>query len=393
MLWGDVIEIDRSTLEMSYLCCGEVKIATKVMECINQVITLDCKGTLHQIRVCEEQVVVIENPSFSDIHMREVTSVNASRGDEHSVDNGVILRKEDDEVAMNDDVEPVRNSGGDVCIQGALKEKELSGNDNLMAISVIKETARDLEKMSIGDACLRNATTMSDNNGLVADCGNRLVDGLISSSGFVKSFSGSDLLQPSVNLEVFLGPVQFVNQNLTMPQIVHGPNRVDLIGRAVPTNSGLHNPRALDTLTQPRDVISRADPTDSGLQKPVAAAPLMQSSLKGGTCKTTAVSRCHSTARTHPSKVPKKSKAKVNGGARFNKGVLLRAATKALSDSISLSSSSSRGRFLLNEAQATLQIGNLLGINCEGKEAEVIEKIMELETQDLERRKQLDAAK
>ena len=119
----------------------------------------------------------------------------------------------------------------------------------------------------------------------------------------------------------------------------------------------------------------------------------MQSSRKGGTSKATEVSRYQSTAKTHPSKVPKKSKAKENGGGRINKGVLLRAATKALSDSISLSSSSSRGRFLLNEAQATLQIVNLLGINCEGKEAEVIEKIMELETQDLERRKQLDAAK
>ncbi|GMP84736.1 hypothetical protein CsSME_00038149 [Camellia sinensis var. sinensis] len=388
MLWGDVIAIDRSTLEMSHLCCGKVKITTKVIESINQVITLDCKGTLHQIRVCEEQVVVIDNPSFSNIHMREVTSVNASRGDEHSVDNGVILRKEDDEVAMNDEVEPVRNSGGGVCMQGALKEKELSGNDSLMAISVIKETARDLEKTSIGDACLRNVTTMSDNNGLVADYENRLVDGLISTPGFVKSVSGSELPQPSVNLEVFLGLVQFVNSNLTMPLIVHGPNRVDLIGCAAPTSSGLHNPRAMDTLSQPR-----ADPTDSGLLQPVVAAPLMQSSLKGGTSKATEVSRYQFTAKTHPSKVPKKSKAKVNGGGRINKGVLLRAVTKALSDSISLSSSSSRGRFLLNEAQATLQIENLLGINCEGKEAEVIEKIMELETQDLEKRKQLDVAK
>ncbi|GMP41796.1 hypothetical protein CsSME_00011769 [Camellia sinensis var. sinensis] len=316
--------------------------------------------------------------------MQEATSVNASRGDEHSVDNGVILRKEDDEVAMNDEVEPARNSGGGVCTQGALKEKELSGNDSLMAISVIKETARDLEKKSIGDACFRNETTMSDNIGFVADCENRLVDGLISTPGFAKSVSGSDLPQPSVNLEVFLGPVQFVHSNLTMPLIVHGPNRVDLIGCADPTNSGL---------SQPRDVISSADPTDSGLHQPVAAAPLLQSSLRGGTSKATEVSRFHSAAKSPRSKAPKKSKVKANGGARFNKGVLLRAATKALSDSISLSSSSRKGRFLLNEAQATLQIGNLLGINCEGKEAEVIEKIMELETQDLERRKQLDAAK
>lgn len=41
----------------------------------------------------------------------------------------------------------------------------------------------------------------------------------------------------------------------------------------------------------------------------------------------------------------------------------------------------------MNDAQVTLQIGKFLGINSEGKEDKVIERIMELENQDLEMRK------
>ncbi|KAI7988425.1 hypothetical protein LOK49_LG13G00043 [Camellia lanceoleosa] len=112
-----------------------------------------------------------------------------------------------------------------------------------------------------------------------------------------------------------------------------------------------------------------------------------------GTSRAPEVRRCHLPAKKIPKKAKRKTHIKAIGGTRFNKGVLLRAATQALSDSISLNSNSSRGRYLLNEAQATLQIGKVLGVNCEGNENEVIEKIMELKNQDLESTKQLDAAK
>ncbi|GMP68173.1 hypothetical protein CsSME_00027882 [Camellia sinensis var. sinensis] len=53
--------------------------------------------------------------------------------------------------------------------------------------------------------------------------------------------------------------------------------------------------------------------------------------------------------------------------------------------SLSMASDSSRGRLLLNEAEATLQMGRVLGFNCEGKEEEVVSKLMELESMDLEK--------
>ena len=40
------------------------------------------------------------------------------------------------------------------------------------------------------------------------------------------------------------------------------------------------------------------------------------------------------------------------------------------------------GKLLLNEAQATLQMGKLLGMSFNGKEDEALNKIMELEVKD-----------
>lgn len=40
---------------------------------------------------------------------------------------------------------------------------------------------------------------------------------------------------------------------------------------------------------------------------------------------------------------------------------------------------------VLDEAYATLQLGKQLGMNCKGKEEDVIKKIVQLEKQDTER--------
>ncbi|GMP88475.1 hypothetical protein CsSME_00040452 [Camellia sinensis var. sinensis] len=56
-------------------------------------------------------------------------------------------------------------------------------------------------------------------------------------------------------------------------------------------------------------------------------------------------------------------------------------------DAISLSmvSESSRARLVMSEAKAILEMGKALGIDCEGKEEEMISKFEDLEAKDLER--------
>ncbi|KAF5934676.1 hypothetical protein HYC85_030847 [Camellia sinensis] len=74
---------------------------------------------------------------------------------------------------------------------------------------------------------------------------------------------------------------------------------------------------------------------------------------------------------------------RIGPSAQFRKEAILRFAVAAIS--LSMASDSSHGRLLLNKAKATLQMGQVLGLNCEGKEEEVVSKLIELESMDLEK--------
>lgn len=56
----------------------------------------------------------------------------------------------------------------------------------------------------------------------------------------------------------------------------------------------------------------------------------------------------------------------------FQRGAIFRAVAAAISSSLSCSSSSSSQNKLLQEAQATIQLGKVLGIDFEGKDDEVL---------------------
>ena len=68
-----------------------------------------------------------------------------------------------------------------------------------------------------------------------------------------------------------------------------------------------------------------------------------------------------------------------------SKGVTFRPAVATSVPSSSSGSSAGEVRLIREEARATLQMGRLLGINYEGKEAEALRKISEMELKDLGR--------
>lgn len=73
----------------------------------------------------------------------------------------------------------------------------------------------------------------------------------------------------------------------------------------------------------------------------------------------------------------------------FQRGTIFRAAAAAISLSISqknqLSRLSRRRRKLLDEAQDTIHLGKSLGIKFEGKESEVMSKLVDMEVRDAQR--------
>ncbi|GMP86480.1 hypothetical protein CsSME_00039242 [Camellia sinensis var. sinensis] len=70
---------------------------------------------------------------------------------------------------------------------------------------------------------------------------------------------------------------------------------------------------------------------------------------------------------------------------QVSKQSVLRGSVAEASISASIDSGNAAGRRILSDAQATVQIGALLGLQYIGKEAEVINKIVELERKDKER--------
>lgn len=69
----------------------------------------------------------------------------------------------------------------------------------------------------------------------------------------------------------------------------------------------------------------------------------------------------------------------------FSRGAICRAAAIAASLSVPQTSGPSRRAALLKEAREMVQLGKLLGMNCKGKEEEVVNRIVEMEVQDNEK--------
>ncbi|KAL7214301.1 hypothetical protein ACSBR1_026670 [Camellia fascicularis] len=57
-LWGKFMCFEGDMNQPKSFVCAKIKISTNCMEPINKVVNLECKGMIHPVRVCEEQVVL-----------------------------------------------------------------------------------------------------------------------------------------------------------------------------------------------------------------------------------------------------------------------------------------------------------------------------------------------
>ncbi|KAL7263843.1 hypothetical protein ACSBR1_001905 [Camellia fascicularis] len=102
----------------------------------------------------------------------------------------------------------------------------------------------------------------------------------------------------------------------------------------------------------------------------------------------------HSSLGRQPAFVPKllqnekkKKKKREEVSKHISKSIIFRPATTVIACSDLSEGVSSLSNLPLNEAKATIQLGKSLGINFNGKEEDVLNKIIELELQDKERSK------
>ncbi|KAH7846606.1 hypothetical protein Vadar_015981 [Vaccinium darrowii] len=70
-LWGEVVMVDDATVKGLSYAAGKIMIATETWETINEIIQLEVKGKLFQVRVVEEQVVVQGHCSTCNLNSTE----------------------------------------------------------------------------------------------------------------------------------------------------------------------------------------------------------------------------------------------------------------------------------------------------------------------------------
>ncbi|XP_028085934.1 uncharacterized protein LOC114292187 [Camellia sinensis] len=69
----------------------------------------------------------------------------------------------------------------------------------------------------------------------------------------------------------------------------------------------------------------------------------------------------------------------------FQRGALVRAAALASLSSLSISNNLRKQRKIRKEAEDTVQLGMTLGLAMNGKEAEVVERVIQMEVEDMDR--------
>lgn len=210
------------------------------------------------------------------------------------------------------------------------------------------------------------------------DGGRRRVDVEVYTSGFIRSLSRSNGNQLGIQLEVDLNWAQLavgLDRSAQRPDGLvqfHHNNPQDGLDGSAHRTVGLvqihhSNPQGLSVFTA------------HSLQIP--SCPASKEKLK---------SNERSVSRTQFQKKQKKGKFGVNkrlGASSLNlrKGTVFRSAVAAIS--LSMASGNSRGRRVLSEAEASIQISKAQGLDYEAKEEEVLSKLEDLEAQDQQRAK------
>ncbi|CAL5390691.1 unnamed protein product [Camellia sinensis] len=278
------------------------------MEIINKTISLECKGKLHLILVCED-------------HLAEFSSLKHNGLEECSSNEicGSVVKG----------TSPVK----------CLREKEA---ENVMEINtVVEESKWDGGFNREEKVCTKEVKQMTGSS----DC--QLVHNpnfnveQVSTPGFIRSFSGSrDGIGFSINLEVDLA--QALSKNL--------------------------NKKGFLSLNH------------SGLVRQPASVPKLLRNEKRKRKKKVQLEGLTSFARLHGQKA-----AVVN--KHTSRSVIFKLAAAAIAHSDLSEDVTSPNNLLLNEAKATIQLGKSLGINFNGKEDDVLNKIIKLELKDKERSK------
>ncbi|GMP61994.1 hypothetical protein CsSME_00024266 [Camellia sinensis var. sinensis] len=337
------------------------------MESINKTVHLDCQGILYPVKVCEEQIVTKvvltkickchkkydEGDGYSSYEQEDGqrSEQRNKRGEDDDDDDDVDIQQEDELDKMSNMAITERRSEHE-------DRADLEDRDKDLNVSMVEETDSNLGRSSSGGARVGVMMRAAHAEKHDEQSGNGKVDREVSTSGFMRSLSGSIRYTPGLNLEVVLNKAH--EQTCGMG----------------PASGVVVQPKCSD----PNQVISNLLHQAQNIEK-------KQSYQMG--------SRGEASNSNQIRKASRKGKAKGVSGHYFNekgslqfgknrkemsmnlkKGAVFRSAVAA----ISLSMSSESRRKVLNEAETNEQLNKVLRMDGNGQEEEIISKLNEAKT-------------
>ncbi|KAL7214919.1 hypothetical protein ACSBR1_027159 [Camellia fascicularis] len=337
------------------------------MEPINKVINLECKGYSHTVRVWEHLAGVpqiLAGRSESSMEYGGVGVCSSNNGENVGVEDddrdGESARELDQSKEMCIGVGPERVRCSNELEMGSPRQSE----------TVVPEsTGSELE--GIADSIMKVVGRIGNGCELVGQKSKEQV--VMKGTG--KSLSGSSLLKPGV--EVVLGWSNGVG-------LCNGLVDIRAGGETQTQGSKAGFQRGLQVEKSPLILcsdLSESQCNDLSLRKKLQ---------KNRGRKRVVTKSSGKKIRETKQRYLKLTKSHNHRGASATKlgpkGAIWRAAVAAASGADSTASEVAKSRSLLKEAQGTIQMGKLLGINYKGKEEEVMTKILDLEAKDRARK-------
>ncbi|GMP24041.1 hypothetical protein CsSME_00001438 [Camellia sinensis var. sinensis] len=361
-LWGDIIRID--FLDSNSLVCGRILVHTRVMETINSKVLVDCHN---------KQFDVFVKEGLSSLDFVEeigqkwgLRSIVDCRSESSVAGDRSRKVKSQAEVVGNDEVVQSLSSQKVVGVHAS----GMHGHWDL--VSAVNES-------SSKHALQREVCDLEGRRFLNCDRPDKDMGFARSQVGFMRSFSRSIGPQPGLNLEVVLGEPSFVGPHFGNRCTITDIEEMAQNSQVEPLNIGENFKIGL---IEEAPVGSVKEVTSGSIGSAKIMANLQTKSEIRDVRK-----RCKNSA---PVKVFKGSLKYARQRSRnqlstSKKGASLKAAIAKFSLASSSKLGSCSGRIILNEAQATVQLGKALGIDFDDQEDAALNRIADLERQDVAR--------
>ncbi|CAL5404423.1 unnamed protein product [Camellia sinensis] len=228
---GNVTAVDEDTRNLNHFQYGKVQIATNFMAPINQTLSLECKGVLYPVRVCEEQIIIIKDLKVPGLNN---SSEEFSGGTRNSnlVKVGTQFADRGSKFEEGDD---------HVTVEAHDSSNIMAEDDQLRDASMVAESALQ-EGMSEanGYVCQESSARllMSPKMRAVDEGGRTKIE--IQNSGSIKTLCGPDNMGQGINLIVDLNSAHECNGLDAAPildNLVVGQSRIaPLTAGLVPIN-------------------------------------------------------------------------------------------------------------------------------------------------------------